>query len=186
MFDINLEDYNYNLPEELIAQYPLKDRDSSRLLVFSNGNISETIFSNIHEYLPVGSLLVFNNTRVIKARLFFTKDTGAKIEVFLLEPVNPADYSISLSSVKEVEWKCLIGNLRKWKGTTISTIITTDNKKINLSAELTGAEGDSRFVRKKLLELLIKATFCQPVCTKQNQACSLHPAGCWHRYHEYA
>ena len=95
MPELNPNDYNYDLPRERIAQYPLQDRDSSKLLVFRNDNISEDNFINLPRYIPEGSLLVFNNTRVIRARLIFFKDSGARIEVFCVEPVNPADYSLS-------------------------------------------------------------------------------------------
>jgi S-adenosylmethionine:tRNA ribosyltransferase-isomerase len=115
MPELNPNDYNYDLPRERIAQYPLQDRDSSKLLVFRNDNISEDNFINLPRYIPEGSLLVFNNTRVIRARLIFFKHSGARIEVFCVEPVNPADYSLSFGSREPVEWKCIIGNLKKWK-----------------------------------------------------------------------
>jgi len=113
--DLNIDDYNYNLPDERIAKHPIAQRDASKLLLYINGQISEDKFGNIGEHLPRGSLLVFNNTRVIRARLLFQKTTGAAIEVFCLEPVSPEEYQQSFSSTREVEWKCIIGNLKKWK-----------------------------------------------------------------------
>lgn len=147
MFDINLEDYNYGLPEERIAQYPLEERDSSRLLIYRNGKITENLFRNIHEYIPTGTLLVFNNTKVIRARLLFKKETGAKIEILLLEPVLPSEYSMSLGSGDPVEWKCLIGNLRKWKGTTISSVFGEGKNNYKLFADRIADLGDCWRIR---------------------------------------
>ena len=112
---IIIDDYSYELPEERIAQYPVKERDQSQLLIFKEGKISKDIFKNIDSYIPADSLVVFNNTRVIRARLLFTKDTGATIQIFCLEPVNPLNYETALVSTGQAEWKCLIGNLKKWK-----------------------------------------------------------------------
>ncbi len=132
---ININDYDYDLPEERIAQHPAPERDASRLLVLKNKLISEDVFRNIDTHLQPDSLLVFNNSRVIKARLIFGKDTGARIEVFCLEPLAPDDYESSFSSGSPVEWKCIVGNLKKWKkgnisaqfksGATGSTLIAT-------------------------------------------------------------
>ena len=119
--NINIDDYDYGLPEERIAKHPAAQRDSSKLLLYINGLISEDKFNNIGDHLPSGSLLVFNNTRVIRARLLFQKPTGAAIEVFCLEPISPAEYQQSFSSTKEVEWKCIIGNQKKWKTVTITS-----------------------------------------------------------------
>jgi len=105
---INIDEYNYDLPEERIAQYPLKERDMSQLLVFTGGRISKDIFRNIANYIPSDSLLVFNNTKVIRARLLFTKETGAAIEIFCLEPLNPGSYELSLTAKGQAEWKCRI------------------------------------------------------------------------------
>lgn len=112
---ININDYNYSLPDEKIAKYPLEKRDASKLLVMKDKAISQDVFKNVCNYIPANSLIVFNNTKVIKARLHFTKDTGSKIEIFCLEPVNPIDYSLSLSSNNTCSWKCLVGNNKKWK-----------------------------------------------------------------------
>src|SRR5664279_5744718 len=124
MRDIDINDYDYELPEDRIAQYPVKERDKSRLLIFRDGNIGEDTFSNIDEYLPSDSLIVFNNTRVIRARILFHKETGANIEILFLEPIAPSDYALSFGSKEPVEWKCIIGNLKKWKsGILITTFI---------------------------------------------------------------
>ncbi len=111
-----IEDYNYLLPDERIAKYPLAERDHSKLLIYRDGQVSESVFHRVGEYLPADSLLVYNNTRVIQARLVFHKETGARIEVFCLEPIAPHDYQLNLSSTTGCTWKCMIGNLKKWKG----------------------------------------------------------------------
>ncbi len=113
--DIQIEAYNYTLPEERIAKFPLEMRDASKLLLYQNGNISHTIFKNISQYLPEGALLIFNDTKVIHARLHFTLESGAQLEILCLEPLQPHDYQQNFSSTKPVRWKCLIGNNRKWK-----------------------------------------------------------------------
>ena len=112
---ISIIDYTYQLPEAKIASHPLAQRDASKLLIYKNGNITIDTYKNIHEYLPQNSLLVFNNTKVIKARILFTKSTGGVIEIFLLEPYQ-ADYTTALSATKNCKWKCLIGGAGKWKG----------------------------------------------------------------------
>ena len=124
MEEILIEDYNYPLPDERIAKYPLAERDQSKLLVYHDGNIKEDCFFHIGDYLPADSLLIYNNTRVIQARLIFHKTTatpsphntlGARIEVFCLEPLIPHDYQLSLGSTEGCTWKCMIGNAKKWK-----------------------------------------------------------------------
>jgi len=112
---VNIKDYDYYLPEDRIAKYPLPERDKSKLLLYRNGEISESLFENIVTYLPQDSFLVFNDSKVIHARLLFRKPTGANIEIFCLEPVCPQDFSQNFSAFKQVEWKCLIGNAGKWK-----------------------------------------------------------------------
>ena len=112
---IKITDYNYPLPSDRIAKFPLQRRDSSKLLVYRHGNVSEDVFSNLPEYLPEGALMVFNNTKVIQARIHFRKSTGALIEVFLLEPLAPNDYELMFQSRHECSWLCLIGNQKKWK-----------------------------------------------------------------------
>lgn len=109
-----IADYNYPLPDERIAKYPLPERDHSKLLVYRNGQVGEDRFYNVGNYISPDSLLIYNNTRVIQARLAFCKPTGARIEVFCLEPLEPHDYQLSLGSTTGCTWKCLIGNAKKW------------------------------------------------------------------------
>ncbi len=145
--DIILNEYDYVLPVERIAQYPVNERDSSQLLIFIENSISKNIFRNISEYLPPDSLLVFNNTRVIRARILFLKKTGAAIEVFCLEPLSPFEYELSFSSKKSVEWKCIIGNLKKWKGEKLITHFVYSGNKYVLIAEKLQPEGEAWRIR---------------------------------------
>ena len=112
---ININDYDYPLPDERIAKFPLAERDSSKLLIYRQGEISEKHFSDIPSELPEGSLLVFNNTKVVRARLVMHKPSGARVEVFCLEPHAPADYEHAFAVKGECEWSCIVGNLKKWK-----------------------------------------------------------------------
>jgi len=112
--DISIFDFTYHLPDEKIALHPLDERDASKLLIYKDGIIREDVYSNIHQYLPESSLLIFNNTKVIKARILFTKPTGGVIEIFLLEPYK-ADYTSTLAATKTCQWKCMIGGASKWK-----------------------------------------------------------------------
>ncbi|MEP7238764.1 MAG: S-adenosylmethionine:tRNA ribosyltransferase-isomerase [Ferruginibacter sp.] len=111
---ISILDYTYDLPSASIALHPLAERDASKLLVYKNGEINEDIYKNIADYLPAESLLIFNNTKVIKARIRFQKSSGGSIEIFLLEPFL-ADYTSTLSATKKTTWKCMIGGVSKWK-----------------------------------------------------------------------
>jgi len=147
MTDINLDDYNYDLPEDRIAQYPVKERDMSQLLVFKEKNISKDIFRNIDNYIPPDSLLVFNNTKVVKARILFRKVTGAAIEVLCLEPLIPFEYELSFGSIEPVEWKCIIGNLRKWKSGNLITTFYYKDQQYNLTAERICPEGEAWRIR---------------------------------------
>ncbi len=113
--NISISEYNYELPEERIAKYPLEQRDLSKLLYFCNSSISEHTFNQIPSLISAGSLLVFNNTKVIQARILFKRPTGASIEIFLLEPSNPSDYAISFAAEESCRWKCLVGNMKRWK-----------------------------------------------------------------------
>ncbi len=113
--DIRIEDYNYTLPEERIAKYPLERRDSSKLLIYNDGLVRQSVFSRISEELPEGAVMVFNDTKVVPARLFFKRATGAHIEIFCLEPLNPVDYNVSFASSEKCSWKCVIGNAKRWK-----------------------------------------------------------------------
>ena len=113
--DFDISEYNYILPDEKIAQFPINERDMSKLLVSSEDGISEDVFRNIDKYLSKGHLLIFNNTKVVRARIYFRKETGALIEVFCIEPILPSDYERSFNSNGQVIWKCITGNLKKWK-----------------------------------------------------------------------
>ncbi|MEI6751941.1 MAG: S-adenosylmethionine:tRNA ribosyltransferase-isomerase [Paludibacter sp.] len=144
---IYIDEYDYSLPDKKIAKYPLAQRDASKLLIYRNGVISESRFSNIAEFLPENSLLVYNNTRVIQARLIFQKATGAHIEVFCLEPLKPADYTQSLGSTTECVWKCMVGNLKKWKGETLGKTVEIDGKTCTFNVELLHSEGNTHSVR---------------------------------------
>ena len=114
MKPVYIADYNYPLPDERIAKYPLAERDHSKLLVYRDGKVSEDHFYNVGDYIAPHSLLIYNNTRVIQARLEFHKPTGARIEVFCLEPLTPHDYQLSLGSTTGCTWKCMVGNAKKW------------------------------------------------------------------------
>lgn len=113
--NIHISDYDYLLPDDKIAKFPKEQRDQSKLLVYQSGKIKEDIFYNLPKYLPKNSLMVFNNTKVIQARLHFKKVSGALIEIFLLEPSMPTDYELMFQTKGYCEWLCLIGNLKKWK-----------------------------------------------------------------------
>ncbi len=133
--NISIEEYNYPLPDERIAKHPLALRDTCKLLQFRNGAITDHIFHELPELLPAGAMLVYNNTRVINARLRFTKSTGAAIEIFCLEPHSPADYEQAFASRKECSWQCLVGNSKKWKEGCLEMNIETPAGKTCLTAE---------------------------------------------------
>ena len=133
---IRIKDYNYDLPDERIAKFPLPERDKSKLLVYNHGEVSQDVFSNITRYLPQGALMVFNNTKVIQARLHFRKETGSLIEIFLLEPALPADYEQMFQTTGACSWYCLVGNLKKWKGGPLTTTVEMPGQpSVQLSAE---------------------------------------------------
>lgn len=115
-----IADFNYPLPDERIAKYPLPERDHSKLLVYRGGKVSEDRFYNVGDYIAPSALLIYNNTRVIQARLEFRKPTGARIEVFCLEPLKPHDYQLSLTSTTGCTWKCMVGNAKKWHDEPVS------------------------------------------------------------------
>ena len=120
MNPLYIADFNYPLPDERIAKYPLPERDHSKLLIYRDGAVSEDHFYNVGEYIKPSALLIYNNTRVIQARLEFYKTTGARIEVFCLEPLTPHDYQLSLSSTAGCTWKCMVGNAKKWHDEPVS------------------------------------------------------------------
>lgn len=113
--NIKIEDYTYLLPDERIAKFPLANREDSNLLVYENGSIRQEKFSDVRQELKKGETLIFNNTKVIYARLFFQKPTGAHIEIFCLEPSRPADYARNFAATGHCEWSCMVGNLKKWR-----------------------------------------------------------------------
>lgn len=145
--ELHISDYTYDLPEGKIAVYPLTVRDQSKLLIWQDGSISESVFAQIDQVLPENSLLIFNNTRVIHARLYFRRETGARIEIFGLEPHAPADYQLSFQQTGTVEWKCLVGNAKKWKQGILKQEVVCGNESITLSAEMTGKSGNAFIIR---------------------------------------
>lgn len=132
--DIAIEEYDYALPNERIAKFPLANRDESKLLVYKNNSFEETIFNRLPDYLNNDTLLVFNNTKVIHARLFFRKETGSLIEIFCLEPYNMA-ISSAFEQRNHCTWLCFVGNNKKWKNGTLSRTITIANKSVTLSVD---------------------------------------------------
>lgn len=144
--EIRIEDYNYSLPDERIAKFPLPKRDESKLLLYRNGEISESIFKHITDYLPQNSLMVFNNTRVIQARLLFQKETGARIEIFCLEPIEPHDYALIFQETRRCSWTCLVGNLKKWKEGTLSKTIFIKDQPVVLTADKKKSHGDTYLI----------------------------------------
>ncbi|MDD2385922.1 MAG: S-adenosylmethionine:tRNA ribosyltransferase-isomerase [Bacteroidales bacterium] len=130
---ININDYDYNLPYDRIAKYPLTKRDSSKLLIGKDSNYSQDKFLNISDYLPANSLLVFNNTKVINARMHFAKETGAVIEVFCLQPISPIDYSLALATNTKCSWKCLVGNNRKWKSGSLTKKLEIQGQELSIT-----------------------------------------------------
>ena len=132
---IAIAEYDYPLPDERIAKYPLEKRDTSKLLVYKGGDIAQECFCNLPSHIPAGSIMVFNNTRVIQARLRFRKETGAQIEVFCLEPDAPADYQLIFQETQECVWQCLVGNSNRWKSGILSQVINVAGKDIVLSVE---------------------------------------------------
>ena len=146
--DLQIKDYNYPLPDERIAKYPLSERSQSKLLLRStSGAVSEDHFYNLPQYLKAGELMVFNNTKVIQARLHFHKSTGALIEIFCLEPHTPHDYQQSFSTKQCVSWTCLIGNLKKWKEGHLTRNIQVGDRTLCLTAERIGESGTGIEVR---------------------------------------
>jgi S-adenosylmethionine:tRNA ribosyltransferase-isomerase len=144
---IFIDEYDYLLSDERIAKFPLPRRDASKLLVYQNGNITESKFLNIVDFLPEKALLVYNNTRVIQARLVFHKDTGARVEVFCLEPLLPADYVQSLGANTECVWKCMVGNLKKWKEGVLNKTIEIDGKICVFHAERLKTDENTHSIR---------------------------------------
>lgn len=147
---IKIHDYDYPLPEARIAKYPLPRRDQSKLLIYNKGKIDEDIFRNLADHLPHNSLMVFNNTKVIQARIHFRKSTGARIEIFLMEPCVPADYERAFTATRHCTWYCMIGNAKKWKDEPLRRTFTIRGQTLTLTATLghtppPTAEGGTRY-----------------------------------------
>lgn len=133
---IHISDFNYELSDERIAKFPLQQRDHSKLLIYQHGEVSDDVFLNLPNHLPKGALMVFNNTRVIQARLHFRKETGALIEVFLMEPALPADYEQMFQTTGKCSWLCMVGNLKKWKEGPLMRDFEIKGKALTLSATM--------------------------------------------------
>ena len=143
---IHISEYSYPLPDERIAKFPLPTRDQSKLLIYRRGEVSEDVFTSLPEYLPQGSLMIFNNTKVIQARLHFRKETGALIEVFCLEPIQPNDYVLNFQQTAHAAWLCMIGNLKKWKDRQLKREMTVKGFPITLTATRGECKGTSHWV----------------------------------------
>ena len=146
---IKIEDYNYPLDDSRIAKYPLAERDASKLLHYKNAHVKEYSFRDLPSLLPEGAIMVFNETKVVPARMFFQRDTVAHIEIFCLEPVNPPEYNTIFASTECCSWKCVVGNLKKWKNDVLSLINTADDPdiaKLALKASMVRKEGNTAVV----------------------------------------
>jgi len=146
---IRIEDYNYPLDDSRIAKYPLAQRDASKLLHYKNGTVTERRFKDLPSLLPQGAIMVFNDTKVVPARLFFQRPTGAHIEIFCLEPVNPPEYNTSFASTERCSWKCVVGNLKRWKNDVLSLINPADDAELAelaLKASMVQKEGNTAVV----------------------------------------
>lgn len=141
--DISIHEYHYDLPEHRIAKFPVTPRHSSKLLEYRGGHINEDAFINLHKHLPEGAMLVFNDTKVIHARLIFSRQTGAQIEVFCLEPANHADYAVVFASNKEVSWNCLVGNAKRWKDDVLEKVVRINGEQVVFKAAKTAKEGET-------------------------------------------
>lgn len=143
---IHISDYNYELADERIAKFPMAERDHSKLLVYDKGSVGEDMFYNLPRHLPSNVLMVFNNTKVIQARLHFRKETGALIEVFLLEPAAPADYEQMFQTRGRCSWLCLVGNLKKWKEGALTRALEIGGERMELNAIRHGEQGTSQLI----------------------------------------
>ncbi len=153
MLDYNsivIDDYDYPLPDERIAKYPLAHRDDSKLLLYRSGMVEDHVFHDIPTLLPKDAVMVFNDTRVVPARMHFRRDSGASIEIFCLEPAEPADYNTNFSCTDECSWKCIIGNAKRWKGDTLSLVNYGGSPEVDavaLKADLVSRDGQTGIVR---------------------------------------
>ena len=143
---IKISEFNYPLPDERIAKFPLSNRDESKLLVYRQGEVSEDRFTSLPLYLEPGEMMVFNNTKVIQARLHFRKETGALIEVFCLEPIQPNDYVLSFQQTQRCSWLCMVGNSKKWKEGSLKRTIEVKDKTITLTATRGECRGTSHWI----------------------------------------
>ena len=143
---IHIRDFQYDLPDERIAKFPLPQRDHSKLLLYRQGEVSEDHFYNLPRHIPAGSLMIFNNTKVIQARLHFRKETGALIEVFCLEPIEPNDYALNFQQTHHSAWLCMIGNLKKWKEGPLHREMTVKGLPVTLTATRGECRGTSHWV----------------------------------------
>lgn len=147
--EIHIEDYNYPLPDERIAKYPLAERDSSKLLRYRDGVVDEFLFKQIPDLLPENSIMVFNNTKVVPARMHFQRETGAHIEIFCLKPVSPVEYNTIFATTDTCRWRCVIGNSKRWKDDDLHLYNPDCNEailKMNLRALLISREGETGIV----------------------------------------
>ena len=147
---IRIEDYNYGLDDSRIAKYPLPERDATKLLHYKNGQVDEFHFRDLPSLLEPGTLMVFNDTKVVPARLHFQRESGAHIEIFCLEPVDPVEYNLSFAATESCSWKCVIGNAKKWKNDILSLYNPASDKvleELSLKAELVSREGQTGVVR---------------------------------------
>lgn len=147
LLKLSAQALDYPLPDEKIARYPLPRRDQSKLLVWNNGRITDSVFRSLADFLPSESLLVFNNTKVIRARLLFRKETGAQIEVFCLDPAEPADYQLAFQQTRHCSWNCMVGNLKKWKNEVLVREIQLNGEVVRFCAEKTAQQNDTVQVR---------------------------------------
>ena len=143
---IHIRDFQYDLPDERIAKFPLPERDHSKLLLYRHGEVSEDHFYNLPQHIPADSLMIFNNTKVIQARLHFRKETGALIEVFCLEPIEPNDYALNFQQTRHTAWLCMIGNLKKWKEGPLHRAMTVKGLPVTLTATRGECRGPSHWV----------------------------------------
>lgn len=146
---IRIEEYSYTLPDERIAKYPLAERDSSKLLMYHDGNVAEYRFSSLPGLLPEGSIMIFNDTKVVPARLHFQRASGAHIEIFCLEPVSPEEYVSMFAVTDRCRWKCIVGNVKRWKSDTLSLynpLVDKEIAEMNLRADLIERTGETSIV----------------------------------------
>ena len=143
---IDINQFDYDLSDERIAKFPLPVRDQSKLLLYRHGEVFEDVFTSLPDYLPADSLMIFNNTKVIQARLHFHKETGALIEVFCLEPIRPNDYALNFQQTEHAAWLCMIGNLKKWKEGVLKREMVVKGKPLTLTAERGACHGTSHWV----------------------------------------